>query len=61
MKRRIIPIDVLWVCETCRYIGSEGEAKAHALVRGHDVEALDHPTSDAIFAEWQRVGDPRAA
>lgn len=49
----------LWVCHHCQMIGSKAEAKAHFIVTGHEVEPLRRETSDAIWEEWERTGDPR--
>lgn len=57
---KVLPIVRLWCCHQCKYIGAELEARAHFIVRGHKIEELDQQTTDAIFAEWRRTGDPRA-
>lgn len=51
----------LWVCHDCKMIGTFVQAKAHHIARGHEVEPLDRETATAIYEEWRRTGDPRAA
>lgn len=49
----------LWVCHDCGMIGSHVEAEAHANRRGHEIEDLGKETSDLVWEEWRRIGDPR--
>jgi hypothetical protein len=51
----------LWVCHPCQMIGTEAEATAHRIARGHEVAELPQDVSDALYEsrnndQAQRVG-----
>lgn len=43
----------LWVCEPCRMIGSRAEAKAHFIVKGHEVRELTADESAGVREIWR--------
>ncbi len=57
----ILQWNEMWVCHSCQMIGSEPQARAHHIVKGHEIEPLTKETATAIWEEWERTGDPRAA
>lgn len=53
--------DRLWVCHTCKLIGSGYEAGEHVNETGHPAEELSQEQSDGVRAEWLKESLPNAA
>lgn len=45
----------LWVCESCRMVGSTAESEAYHVVRGHEVRPLSREQAETIWDEWRRT------
>lgn len=54
--------EILWVCHSCRMIGSEAEATAHRITRGHAVEQLssDETTPPSYQSRVRLTAQQRA-
>lgn len=51
----------LWVCHDCKMVGTEAEARAHHIAKGHEPVVLTEDESAAVRTLWNEERAKRVA